>query len=74
MANIAITPPKIDWSSKALFEDFRTLKDQCNCTFQGPLHELDDAGKVNYIIMWVSAEGERIICNQPAPPDNTPIA
>ena len=74
MANITITPPKIDRSSKALFKDFRKFKGQCNHIFQGPLHEFNDAGKVNYIMMWVSAEGERIICNQPAPPDNTPIA
>ena len=62
MANLqGITTPSIDWSSTSIDESFEDFKETCELIFEGPLADLEEKRKVNYLKLWSGSEGRSII-------------
>ncbi len=56
-----IPTPIIDWSSTCIDESYENFKETCELIFEGPLSDLDEKRKINYLKLWCGNEGRALI-------------
>ena len=62
MASLQGLPtPTIDWTDRSIDAAFENFRETCTLIFDGPLAEVADKIKVNYLKLWAGEEGRRII-------------
>ena len=62
MASLQGLPtPTIDWTDRSIDAAFENFHETCTLIFDGPLAEVADKIKVNYLKLWAGEEGRRII-------------
>lgn len=53
-----IPPPSMDWQSNNLAKDFDRFVRQVMLHFNGPLKDVSEDVKVNYLLLWSGIEGQ----------------
>ena len=62
MASLQGLPsPTIDWTDRSIDAAFENFRETCTLIFDGPLADVADKIKVNYLKLWAGEEGRRII-------------
>ncbi len=56
----SLPPPSIDWSADDLDTAWRKFYRSCKLHFDGPLHDVDEAKKITYLLLWAGTEGQDI--------------
>ena len=58
MASLQGLPtPTIDWTDCSIDAAFENFRETCTLIFDGPLTEVADKIKVNYLKLWAGEEG-----------------
>ena len=63
MALVAITALTIDWSSKALFDEFKIFRNHCNRIFARFMCNATQQEKINYLLLWASCQIKTVVTN-----------
>ena len=60
MAATSLPPLTIDWSAKDLDHTMKRFLHSCHLDFDGPLKDIEEAVKINYLLIWAGSEGQDI--------------
>ena len=61
MAKYYAPQTQVDWTSREAYTQFLMWKKEVNRIVNGPLHEEDDAVKLNHVFIWAGAHVEQLI-------------
>ena len=60
MAATSLQPPTIHWPTKDLDHTMKRFLRSCHLHFDGPLKDIEEAVKINYLLIWAGSEGQDI--------------